>query len=60
MKTQPVFLKGLNGLSILMFIAAAYLAIFWAPTEATMGDVQRVFYFHVPMAIMSFHSWGGS
>ena len=47
MKTQPVFLKILTALSVLMFVAAAYLAIFWAPTEATMGDVQRVFYFHV-------------
>jgi heme exporter protein C len=47
MKTQPVFLKALNVLSVLMFVAAAYIAIFWAPTEASMGDVQRVFYFHV-------------
>ena len=47
MKTQPVFLKILTALSVLMFVAAAYLAIFWAPTEATMGDVQRVLYFHV-------------
>ena len=27
-------------------------AIFLAPTEATMGDVQRIFYYHVPSAIM--------
>ena len=26
-------------------------AIFLAPTEATMGDVQRIFYYHVPFAI---------
>lgn len=47
MKTQPVFLKILTALSVVMFLVAAYLSIFWAPTEATMGDVQRVFYFHV-------------
>jgi heme exporter protein C len=27
-------------------------AIFIAPTEATMGDVQRIFYYHVPSALM--------
>jgi heme exporter protein C len=27
-------------------------AIFIAPTEATMGDVQRIFYYHVPSATM--------
>lgn len=27
-------------------------AIFHAPTEATMGDVQRVFYYHLPAAIL--------
>ena len=47
MKTQPMFLKALNVLSVVMVAAAAYLAIMWAPTEASMGDVQRVFYFHV-------------
>jgi heme exporter protein C len=27
-------------------------AIFIAPTEATMGDVQRIFYYHVPSAML--------
>ena len=27
-------------------------AIYVAPTEATMGEVQRIFYYHVPSAIM--------
>lgn len=27
-------------------------AIFHAPTESTMGDVQRVFYYHLPAAIL--------
>ncbi|MEN8242751.1 MAG: cytochrome c biogenesis protein CcsA [Chloroflexota bacterium] len=47
MKSQPTFLKILNTLSVLMVLTAIYLAVFWAPTEVTMGDVQRVFYFHV-------------
>jgi len=43
----------------LWFIAALAIlavgfreAIFIAPTEATMGDVQRIFYYHVPSALM--------
>ena len=31
-----------------------YLIFAVAPTEAVMGDVQRIFYVHVPLAIMSF------
>jgi len=35
-------------------IAALYLTFFWVSTEATMGIVQRIFYFHVPAATVSF------
>ncbi len=38
----------------LLMLADLYLIFMIAPTDAVMGDVQRVFYFHVPMAIMSF------
>jgi heme exporter protein C len=31
-----------------------YQAMYVAPTEATMGDVQRIFYYHVPSAMASF------
>jgi ABC-type transport system involved in cytochrome c biogenesis, permease component len=31
-------------------LAGLYLALLWAPTEAVMGDVQRIFYFHMPSA----------
>src|SRR3954464_8588670 len=27
-----------------------YQAIYLAPTEETMGDIQRIFYYHVPSA----------
>jgi heme exporter protein C len=30
-----------------MFVIALYLVLFYAPREAVMGEVQRVFYFHV-------------
>ena len=37
-----------------MMLADLYL-IFWrAPTDSILGDVQRVFYFHVPIAVTSF------
>lgn len=43
--------------------AAALLASFWmiffyAPTEATMGIVQRIFYVHVPAAWVAFLAFG--
>ena len=31
-----------------------YQALVAAPTEATMGDVQRIFYYHLPSAIIAF------
>jgi len=41
-------------LFILLFAGmsfALYMALIGAPTEKTMGDIQRIFYFHVPAAI---------
>lgn len=40
----------LGGLTLVTFFAALYLAFIYAPTEAVQGDVQRIFYFHVPIA----------
>jgi len=31
-----------------------YLILIWAPAERTMGDLQRIFYFHVPSAWVAF------
>jgi heme exporter protein C len=33
---------------------ALYFALVYAPTEQTMGVLQRVFYFHLPQAILSY------
>ena len=38
----------------LLMLADLYLTFMVAPTEAVMGDVQRVMYFHVPLAVMSY------
>ena len=37
-----------------MMLANMYLIFMWAPTEATLGHVQRIFYVHVPMAWVAF------
>jgi heme exporter protein C len=50
MKTYPRVLTILNIVSVLLFAAATYLALVYAPTEAVMGEVQRLFYFHVATA----------
>ncbi|PYU07349.1 MAG: cytochrome C assembly protein [Acidobacteria bacterium] len=36
--------------AVLLVIAAAYASFFIAPEERTMGDLQRIFYFHVSCA----------
>jgi heme exporter protein C len=43
----PQLLRLLNWLSALMLLAATWMVFFYAPLEAVMGAVQRVFYFHV-------------
>jgi len=50
MSAQPRLLKILNVLSVILLAAAFYMSLFYAPLEATMGAVQRVFYFHVATA----------
>ncbi|SFS10554.1 heme exporter protein C [Granulicella pectinivorans] len=47
-------------LAILGFLAtiavlayATFVALLRTPTEATMGDIQRIFYYHVPHAIIA-------
>jgi len=47
MKSTPLALKVLSWLSLVLLAIATYMTIDWAPMEKTMGDVQRVFYFHV-------------
>ena len=41
------------GLAALMWWGF-YQAMYAAPTEATMGDVQRIFYYHVPNAMLCY------
>ena len=41
-------------LTAVMLVYALYQALVVAPTERTMGDVQRIFYYHVPSAWTAF------
>lgn len=49
-KRTPRWLIVLDIIAGLCFIVSVYLALFYAPREVEMGDVQRVFYFHVASA----------
>ena len=50
MQAKATALRALDFVAILVLAAAAYLALVFAPEEAVMGQVQRVFYFHVATA----------
>jgi len=50
METTPRALKVLDTISAIMFVMAIGMVFFYAPTERVMGQVQRVFYFHVATA----------
>ncbi len=50
MDSKPRLLTVLDIVTILLFITAVSLVFLYAPLEAVMGQVQRVFYFHVANA----------
>ena len=39
-------------LSVITMVPALYMIFLFAPTEATQGPAQRIFYIHVPLAII--------
>jgi len=44
----------LSFLTAVLLVYGLYQALVAAPTEQTMGDVQRIFYYHVPSAWTAF------
>lgn len=44
----------LLGLGFSLMMAALYLIFVYVPTEKEMGEIQRIFYFHVPLAWVAF------
>ncbi len=47
MEPKPRLLTLLDIVTVLMLVIATAMVFFYAPMEAVMGNVQRVFYFHV-------------
>lgn len=52
-KITPIA-RALGIIAIVNIAVGLYMALYYAPTEKTMGDVQRIFYFHVPSAWVGF------
>ena len=53
-RVLPTRQAGLLALAVVLLLAALVEALVIAPTEAEMGDVQRIFYFHVASAWAAF------
>ena len=53
---SPASIAGLVFLPVLaaLMVADMYLIFMWAPTDAILGHVQRIFYIHVPIAWVAF------
>ena len=54
--TQAKFSRGLVPLSILsvvLVIGGFAMVFFYAPNEADQGFIQKIFYLHVPLAIVA-------
>jgi heme exporter protein C len=47
MQEKPLLLSILDGVTVALLLIATGMVFFYAPEEAVMGQVQRVFYFHV-------------
>lgn len=45
---------GLSALSFILMMISLALVFLYVPTEKEMGDIQRIFYFHVPLAWVAF------
>ena len=48
--SRPRLLKILDVISVILLVAATLMVFLYAPIEAVMGPVQKVFYFHVSAA----------
>jgi len=49
---------GIGTAALATMIAATWMSLVGAPTEADQGAVQRIFYFHVPCAMVTFSAFG--
>ena len=47
----------LLGVTMLLMLAALYMVFIYVPTDAETGVIQRIFYFHVPLAVVAFFAF---
>lgn len=52
--TRTNFIRAYWIVTVLGFVAATSMVVWYTPTEATMGPVQKIFYLHLPVAISTF------
>ena len=53
-ETGGAGLTALSAVTVIAMLAALGLVFFHAPIESSMGVVQKIFYFHVPAAIIAY------
>ena len=58
MDPKPRFLTILDIFTVILLVVATGMVFFYAPMEAVMGQVQRVFYFHVATAWVGMLGFG--
>lgn len=50
-------MQAIMALTAIGMVATMYGAFLWAPTEVTMGDVQRIFYIHMACWVVAFPAY---
>ena len=55
--TRDTFGIVLTALTLIAMMLSIYLVFMYVPTEVTMGEVQKIFYFHVPSAWLAFFAF---
>jgi heme exporter protein C len=60
MKSTPRLLQVIDALAVLSVLAATLMVFVYAPTEAVMGPVQKVFYFHVAAGWLGMLGYGAA
>ncbi len=53
-KNTKLFDIILGGLTLIAILISLYATFIYAPVEKTMGAVQKIFYLHLPLAMLSF------
>jgi heme exporter protein C len=54
MRETPLIWRLIYPATLILVAVSLYLVFQYAPTERTMGDVQRIFYYHVPAGMIAF------